>query len=132
MERETIRSLIEEYLAAPAVIAWQQELARRHDVLPLFWEWTVVYALEPSGEVVTITTDAREVVHDERLRNMALTQGAKVFPALEQLIPTPPADALVCESCEGTGTVDDTIICWCGGTGWLPPSAPQMPRTLAM
>jgi hypothetical protein len=131
VRRETediIRPLIEDYLAAPAAIAWQQDLARRHDVLPLFWEWTVVYALAPSGEVVTITTESRDVVDDERLRNMALKQGAKSFAALEWLIPAPPPDALLCQSCEGRGSVGDAIICWCGGTGWLPPTASQMPR----
>lgn len=131
MNRETgeiIRSLVGQYLAAPAAIAWQRELARRYHVLPLFWEWTVVYALDASGDVVVITSDALEVVRDERLRNMALKQGAKSFPALEWFVPAPPRDALMCEICEGEGTVHETVICWCGGMGWLPPSASQMPR----
>src|SRR5215212_3845649 len=97
VKAETIESLIDQYLATPTDYEWQRDLARRHHVLPLCWDWTVVFALEPSGHVVSIEHDVanqanqtRTPVSDERLRNMALKQGSRVFSAIEGLIPERP------------------------------------------
>lgn len=130
MSQHLIETLIDQYLSAPTEHEWHHELVRRHHVLPLMWDWTAVFALEPSGQVVTIDYEAEsqhEPVADERLRNMALKQGSRKFAALEQLLPMRPADAKTCPMCNGTGSCDelpeqlrDRIVCWCGGMGWIP------------
>ena len=59
------------------------------------------------------------------MRRIAIFCGAKQYPELKQLVPDRPPGAPDCPYCEGRGKVDilgvepDTIVCYCGGLGWL-------------
>lgn len=87
-------------------------------------------ALRPNGEVISFQwerSDSLEIENDPRIRNLALFQGSKRFPELEQLIPLRPTGAKTCPYCHGTGVAPeaatlgiDNIVCYCGGLGWVP------------
>jgi hypothetical protein len=106
-----------------------RQLAASKNVLPLVWDMGGVFTINPNGEIVSFAWDEWEhprVESDLRLRNSALFGGSKKYPELESLIEKP-EDARVCPSCGGTG-IDpyaeklntDTIVCYCGGLGWIP------------
>lgn len=139
MAQQVIVRTLEEYLHSNDGPEWERLLAYRFNVLPLMADWTVLFAIRTSGDVITITHDVEkpvvEPVADERLRNMALKQGSLRFAAIQTLVPQRPDDAFTCESCDGAGTdstlpahLRDRIICWCGGLGWIPSSAARMPH----
>jgi hypothetical protein len=99
-----------------------------HRVLPILVDWTGFWGLRADGEIWLIDTeDGREPVRefDERLRRVALCKGAKKYPELQPLVPDRPQGAMDCPHCVGTGRIDapgvppDTIVCYCGGLGWL-------------
>jgi hypothetical protein len=96
-------------------------------------------ALRPDGQVVWVPYEGEpgnvEIVQEERIRNMGLFQGVKnLHPDLDFLEPLPPPDAIDCSDCRGTGKLSfgpgyeqlsHTVLCSCGGLGWLPRSAKQ-------
>jgi hypothetical protein len=100
----------------------------RHHVLPLAIEWTGFWGLRADGEILFVDTeDGRDPVteEDERLKRMALFQGAKRYKELEALLPERPDKAWDCPNCLGTGRIEvpgvdpDVLVCYCGGFGWL-------------
>ena len=108
-------------------------VARTH-VLPLCFDWSGFLGLRPEGQVVSVLYDDEsgeyEIIHEERVRNLGLCQGTKRYPDLPFLLPVQPPDAVECSDCRGTGRLafpqgrehlSETIICYCGGLGWLPP-----------
>jgi hypothetical protein len=105
-------------------------LVAEKQVLPLTLDFGGMCAINQSGEILSFLwddTDHPQVESDQRVRNVALFQGSKKYPALKDLVPKKPDDARVCWSCGGTG-VDpfakqlntDAIVCYCGGLGWVP------------
>jgi hypothetical protein len=103
-------------------------------VLPLASDMGGFYGLDRSGQVLEFEWDSSEPaqpVRDPRLLNRALFQGAAKYPILRSLLPARPVDALTCEACHGTGKTDlphhlqDKVVCYCGGAGWLPAGTPQ-------
>jgi hypothetical protein len=127
--RDRIQSLIHEYFTESSVEPpYLKILAERYQVLPVYIDWTAFYGLGVDGEIVVVPTeeegDAQPEL-DERLRRMAIFRGSKKYPVLKQLVPERPAGALDCSYCEGRGQIDipgveaDTIVCYCGGLGWL-------------
>jgi hypothetical protein len=128
--RERIRRFVVE---APSELQWQAPYVEEHDALPLYLGWTETLAIRPDGTLVCWSTEgewsgAREV-DDPILVNLALVEGAAHYPRLRPLIPTKPASATTCDSCQGRGTLAlgaelSNVICKCGGTGWLP-AAPR-------
>lgn len=103
-------------------------------VLPLASDMGGLYALTRSGEILEFEWDninPLRSVHDPRLVNVALFQGAARYPELTSLLPQRPDDALPCGACHGTGKVhlpehlQDKVVCYCGGAGWLPAGTPQ-------
>jgi hypothetical protein len=102
--------------------------ASRSGVLPLLIDWTGFWAIRADGEIWLVDTEDEQepvVEPDDRLQRIALFQGAKKYPELRPLIPERPEGATDCPHCLGTGRIDlpdvppDTIICFCGGLGWL-------------
>lgn len=106
-----------------------RQLVIEEKVLPLSWDMGGVLTINASGDVVSFLWD--DTVHgqiefDPRIRNIALFQGSKKYPELENLIEKP-EDARVCPYCGGSGTHSyaeklktDAIVCYCGGLGWIP------------
>ncbi len=102
-------------------------LAGQYQVLPLFIDWTAFFGLRADGEILLVPTEEEKGAQpeaDERLRRMAIFRGKK-YPELKPLNPERPRSALDCPHCEGRGRIDmlgveaDTIVCYCGGLGWL-------------
>jgi hypothetical protein len=127
--RSQIQSLIHDYFTeSSAEPAYLKILAERYQVLPLYVGWTAFYGLRLDGEIVLVPTEEEgnpQPEFDERLRRMAIFRGTKKYPDLKPLVPERPADALSCTHCEGWGRIDipgieaDTLVCYCGGLGWL-------------
>ena len=138
-----IRKLIKDYVAKPALDPNDlRRLAAEKKVLPLFVDMGGVFAINPSGDIISFPfslnasgdivafpfneIDQPGVEFDPRIRNVALFQGSKKYPELRDLI-VKPDDARVCSSCGGSG-IDpyaaklntDAIVCYCGGLGWVP------------
>lgn len=99
-------------------------------LLPLVFNWDP-FCISPEGDIVALSQENhadREVVTDRRIINIVLFQGIKKYPELEELMPIRSADDVACQYCGGTGVeptakelnLTDTIICYCGGLGWIP------------
>jgi hypothetical protein len=104
--------------------------ATLYNLLPIYIDWTHCYGLRADGTVFLFSTeDEEKTIHEEtneRLRNLALFRGAKKYPELKTIAPVRSTDAIDCPNCKGLGKIDvpglgpDTIVCYCGGLGWLP------------
>jgi hypothetical protein len=138
---EVIRSLINAYISGTSGVPWERELARRLDALPLYSDLTVLWMLSADGEVLAVLHDEKGAEPrketDERLRNLALFQGSRRWPALGYLVPERTDESVTCESCESKGLaavpthLQNKVVCWCGGLGWVPRTAPMPKATVA-
>lgn len=109
-----------------------RKAAANAHALPLVLDWTACMAIRPEGEVLWIDYDEPHqvrAVEDDRERNVGLFQGSLRYPDLRFLAPSRPANAIDCPHCGGTGSITfpsgqehlaGTILCYCGGLGWLP------------
>jgi hypothetical protein len=104
----------------------QRRIAATLQALPLCCDMGGCYALRTNGQVVSWLHDIPDSVRleeDPRIRNIALFQGSKKYPALEILVPARPPEAIECTHCRGTGKIPgplaNKIVCYCGGLGWL-------------
>src|SRR4051812_45540589 len=105
-----------------------KDLAGRYHVLPILIDWTAFWGLRPDGSIFLIPTEddgEAQAEGDGRIRRIAIFRGAKKYPELKPLVPVRPPDATDCPHCEGHGRIDipgvepDTIVCFCGGSGWV-------------
>jgi hypothetical protein len=105
-----------------------KDLAGQYHVLPILIDWTAFWGLRPDGSIFLIPTEDDVQARpegDERMCRVAIFRGAKKYPELKPLVPVRPPDAPDCPHCEGHGRIDipgvepDTIICFCGGSGWV-------------
>jgi hypothetical protein len=85
------------------------------------------FAVCPTGEIVSFswdTPDELRVEIDPRIRNTTLYQGSEKYAALREFLPPRPTDAIDCPR-KGKGKLlaplNDIVVCYCGGLGWLPP-----------
>ena len=136
-QRELVERKIAEFIAdSSAIYARYREAVARANALPLMFDWLAFMALRPDGHVVLVPCDDEpgpiEVVLEERVRNIGLFRGTELHPELQFLAPPKPADAIECPHCRGAGKLAfphgherqfENVICFCGGTGWLPRSA---------
>jgi len=119
---------------APEQRRWLAPYVSQHRGLPLYLGWTGTLALRATGELIQWSTEdewpgAREF-DDVTSVQLALVEGAKLYPELVPLVPERPANARTCEHCDGTGRPNglpvsgfENIICRCAGLGWLPAGA---------
>lgn len=130
-QRKMVEMRIAEFIEDSTSIA-RAAVSRTH-VLPLCFDWSGFLGLRPEGQVVSVLYDDEsgeyEIIHEERVRNLALCQGTKRYPDLPFLQPAKPPDAMECSHCRGTGQVtlpqgleqlSEKFTCYCGGLGWLP------------
>lgn len=122
------QSIVDYCAASPERPPYLAKWAAQYHVLPTMVDWTAFWGLRPDGEILLIPTEEEgeaQIESDVRVRRMALFQGARKYPELKQLVPSRPTDALDCRHCEGRGQINPpgvepgTIICFCGGLGWL-------------
>lgn len=107
-----------------------RQIAEEFSVLPLFPDLGGCYAICLNGEIISVGWDDHrdvQVENEPRVLRTILFQGSKRYPELEALLPPKPVDARICHICNGTGIfviagiATTTIVCHCGGYGWLPP-----------
>src|SRR5207253_9912708 len=103
----------------------------RFGVLPLYHGWTESLGIRPDGALIRWSTEGeyegiREVDEPIWLR-IALVEGAKRYPILQRHIPARPPSAPTCPTCHGTGSIQQfpTMICQCGGVGWVDEHTPK-------
>ena len=123
-----LTSRIDSFANDPEETEYLREHASRHLVLPLAIDWTGFWGLRSDGEILLVYTEEEQqpvVESEDRIRRMALFQGAKRYTELGALVPTRSPAARDCPHCLGTGIIDPpgiepgTIVCYCGGLGWV-------------
>jgi len=80
------------------------------------------------GEVIVVPTEEVEeprIELETRVRRMAIYRGSLKYPDLQPLVQLRSRGSVDCPHCEGHGRIDlpgiepNTIVCYCGGLGWL-------------
>jgi hypothetical protein len=127
---EQIAARLKEYMLDPEHDALNlRQLAARFEALPLCVDWEKCWALRPDGQVVVFPHEDEnpQMRHEDnsRMVNVALYQGSLTYPEIKHLVPDRPVDAQDCPFCPGeslqTQNADHpTMICYCGGLGWVP------------
>ena len=134
-QREQVEKRIAEFIEdSTSIYAHAHGAIARANALPLYFDWTAFMALGLDGQIAWIPYDNEpedvEVIREERLRNLGLFQGTKLHPKLPFLMPSRPPNATDCPACRGTGKLTfpegskhlaETVVCSCGGIGWIPP-----------
>lgn len=126
---------IEEYLSThDERFVWAFAAVQRLKFLPLYFGWTALLGIRSDASLVRWDhDDDREVIHELRdpfLCRMTLVAGAKEYPELRALVPARTAESVTCDSCAGTGQLaglPGSVICLCGGLGWLIPGEQREP-----
>jgi len=142
-----VEAALAEYLTQPG--HGDADFAERHHAFPLYAGWTGTTYLTTSGEFWfrNCEYDPPRVESDlnDSSKLVALVVAAERHPQLTALLPSRPADATICEECDGKGQITignlSNIICGrCSGLGWrtteggLPTdvsSYPSFEKTLA-
>ena len=138
---ELIARLRQQWLTTASPQDIHRPYVETQNVLPLASDMGGFYGVTTSGELLEFVWDGDErgiVVTDERAVHSTWFQAAKKYPELAVFLPDRPPSAQACELCEGTGTpadlpeqLADVIVCYCGGSGWLPRGTEQAPRLAA-
>jgi hypothetical protein len=140
-QRALIERKFTEFIRGDAHGEYRRAAQSAH-ALPIYFEWSACMAIRPDGEVIWIDHDERHQIHavdDELVRNIGLFQGSRRDLDLVFLAPARPPDAIECPDCRGTGRLilpeghehlADTLVCKCGGLGWLPASSASPVRPL--
>jgi hypothetical protein len=141
---DKIQNEINEFVFAPEILLVKLEEiydlrknAGELNVLPIAFDFGHIWALRPDGEIVCFPYEQPaeiEVIGEDQKRFLNMRRGvylraSKTYPELHELLPIRPADARICESCNGTGREpinealgyeEERIVCLCCGLGWLP------------
>ena len=130
-EQITVR--IQEYLADPDHDALNlRQLVSQFNALPLCVDWERCWAVRPDGQVVVFSHENEDPglreEDNRRMVNAVLFQGSLTYPEIKSLVPARPADAGDCPFCTAKDIdpevfKNETIICYCGGLGWVPAEA---------
>ena len=149
-ERTEINRLIDAFVAGdnpdpvPERSSPEIDAIQTSNALPTLEDWSAFAAITRDGELVWVDRDppyGTRLIDNARFRRFALFEASKRFPTLASLCPTRPDNARTCDHCGGTGRtsfgtkhetirigdvernvreLEDRIVCYCGGLGWLP------------
>ena len=108
-----------------------RKLAAELQLLPVILDMGGCLGLRPNGDVMSFVWDEPRHLRperDPRICNTVYYRASVKYPELAALAPKRPATAIDCPHCDGTGSVSwlpnadlaNTIVCYCGGLGWLP------------
>ncbi len=129
MVEEKIKERLQVYIDDIDEPMDMRDLAAELNALPLLPDMGGCYFIRPSGEIISVAWDEPKSVQVEtepRICNIAMFQGSKRYPELEDLKPEKPVAAIDCPHCQGTGILRisqsqgiTNVICYCGGLGWV-------------
>jgi hypothetical protein len=99
--------------------------------VPVWADWVGGFGLLPDGQVVFLPHKSAappEAVLEPHLRHVTYLAASRRYPEFASLAPRRGPDDPTCPSCGGTGHVampdgtpaPPTLVCFCGGSGWLP------------
>jgi len=120
----------------PEIAAFVETL----DALPLYVDSGGGVALRSDGELIGFLWEEPQSITVEmnpHLRFLAIVTGSEDYGELACLAPVRGADDRDCPLCDGSGRVPGleesginvkNVICYCGGTGWLPRNVPNPPQ----
>jgi hypothetical protein len=120
-----IEARIAEFLASQDPRdGWLKDAVRRHGFLPSYRGWFLITGVRRDGSAVAWNEETPEsppaLLEGARAR-LALCQAAVMYPELVGLVPVRPSGAESCTVCSGTGRLPGSLICSCGGAGWIIP-----------
>jgi hypothetical protein len=127
---EIISEKIKQYIESTDNPEYLRVLVADLCTLPLLLDMGGCYGIRPNGDIICFSYDNEfesYIETDQRIHNIALYQGIIKYPELKELLPVRPPNAKQCEYCKGSGLsepkndpVYKSIICYCGGLGWIP------------
>jgi hypothetical protein len=138
--KESVQRLLDLLVNSPDTTPHELDIARRHAAVPAVMDMGGALAITADGDVLEILWDhpgTATKVTDPRERSIAYYAVSQRYPELESISPKRPASARDCRACGGTGRPDvpvhlqDSVRCWCGGLGWVPDEASQLPQVEA-
>ncbi len=109
-----------------------KNLAIRFEGLPVLRDWGGCFLLRPDLSIMAAAWDGSDfrLEEDPVFRNTVLLRASSEFEELRGLKPVREPDSPICPMCQGSGVVPrlppelaDSIVCYCGGLGWLPAGA---------
>ena len=119
-----IERRIAEFLASDeSTFSWVRPAVAEHGFLPLYVGWLSVLGVRPDGSFIRWDHESnptRVSPITGPLRRIAIAQGSKRYPELNELWPERPASAVTCTTCGGSGRLPEPWICECG-VGWIVP-----------
>ena len=127
--RECVDTIL---LGADEQLEWLLPVVRQFRFVPLAIGWVATLGIDESGQIVRWTEATNKITLEENgfYRRHAIKYGSRKYPDLLPLVPPPPINALVCPICSGSGSSPfrpETVVCRCGGLGWVIPGEVQGP-----
>ena len=141
--RHTLARALERLRNDPEAMQYaHNRRAVEYDAVPTFVNWEEFVAVGLDGSILRFTEQGpddrrpRLVNKDLRWVNTATIQGSRAYPELAELIPPRPAEAVDCPYCvaremEPRAIEAHGVVCYCGGSGWVPadPESAERPDT---
>jgi hypothetical protein len=114
-----------------------RQIAVELNALPVTFDWFACWGICPNGEIILFQFEKPYKIKAEtnqKIINMVLSDTAKKYPQIAELMPVRNPESIVCPGCDGTGILKEfanhkflakSIRCNCGGVGWLPSADPK-------
>ncbi len=109
-----------------------RKIAGEINTLPIAFDWFECWGITPSKEIILFKYEKPYLIKTEtnqKIINMVLSDTAKKYSELKELMPIRNPESIICPGCDGTGinkefahieVLAKSIRCNCGGVGWLP------------
>ena len=116
---KVVEKLITDIMEQPKGSPYR-EVAEITGALPISLDMGGALAIKPDGQIIMYDDNRQEItVPDENWRTAALVQLAKRYDELRMLAPQRPKNASDCETCGGTGVINQYGCGTCWSTGWI-------------